>query len=358
MNKKVLIICTSLNMGGTEKQAVWLANKLSDENYKVFFVSLKDAGILSQYLNSNIITKNFKLADAKNTITKVFHFIIGLLQLIKLVNKYKITKTITFLFHSNLVGKFLKIFSIYDNSHIVAFRSDRLSKRDSKVNRLRTFLFKNFILDKKTTVVYNSNSGFKKLNLKSVNQKIIYNHPLNKSQSKNYHANKFIYIGRLDELKNVQNIVLGFKNIKESNVSLDIYGKGPDLPYIQKMIDEHSLEKTITLKGINPSISDNLSKFDALILGSTHEAFPNVLIEAFNAGVIPISTNVGDASWLIGKNRGLLIQGFTSDKISKSILEFLDLNIELRKLHIANGKKFLEENLSETKTFKQWLELI
>ena len=122
-------------MGGTEKQAVWLANKLSDENYKVFFVSLKDAGILSQYLNSNIITKNFKLADAKNTITKVFHFIIGLLQLIKLVNKYKITKTITFLFHSNLVGKFLKIFSIYDNSHIVAFRSDRLSKRDSKVNR-------------------------------------------------------------------------------------------------------------------------------------------------------------------------------------------------------------------------------
>ena len=27
MNKKVLIICTSLNMGGTEKQAVWLANR-------------------------------------------------------------------------------------------------------------------------------------------------------------------------------------------------------------------------------------------------------------------------------------------------------------------------------------------
>ena len=32
MNNSVLIICTSLNMGGSEKQAVWLANKLIEEN--------------------------------------------------------------------------------------------------------------------------------------------------------------------------------------------------------------------------------------------------------------------------------------------------------------------------------------
>ena len=42
MNNSVLIICTSLNMGGSEKQAVWLANKLIEENKKVYFVSLKD----------------------------------------------------------------------------------------------------------------------------------------------------------------------------------------------------------------------------------------------------------------------------------------------------------------------------
>ena len=48
MNNSVLIICTSLNMGGSEKQAVWLANKLIEENKKVYFVSLKDAGIYLQ----------------------------------------------------------------------------------------------------------------------------------------------------------------------------------------------------------------------------------------------------------------------------------------------------------------------
>ena len=60
MNNSVLIICTSLNMGGSEKQAVWLANKLIEENKKVYFVSLKDAGILSTELNPKISVNNFK----------------------------------------------------------------------------------------------------------------------------------------------------------------------------------------------------------------------------------------------------------------------------------------------------------
>ena len=60
MNNSVLIICTSLNMGGSEKQAVWLANKLIEENKKVYFVSLKDAGILSTELSPKISVNNFK----------------------------------------------------------------------------------------------------------------------------------------------------------------------------------------------------------------------------------------------------------------------------------------------------------
>ena len=58
MNNSVLIICTSLNMGGSEKQAVWLANKLIEENKKVYFVSLKDAGILSTELSPKISVNN------------------------------------------------------------------------------------------------------------------------------------------------------------------------------------------------------------------------------------------------------------------------------------------------------------
>lgn len=358
MDKSVLVICTSLNMGGSEKQAVWLSNKLSDNGYRVFFVSLKDAGILSETLNSNIVVKNFKLAKAKNVYYKMFYFILGIIRLIKLVNKYKISKTVTFLFHSNLVGKIVKTFSFHKNVHIASFRSDRLSKRDSNISKLRTLIFRNFILDNNTTVVFNSISGSSKLNLKNTIQEVIFNFPLNPKQDKNIFDNKFVYIGRLDELKNVQNIVLGFTKLETLDATLDIYGKGPDFPKIQEIIEQHSLEDKVSLKGVDADISNNLNNYDALILGSTHEAFPNVIIEAFNAGVIPISTNVGDVEWLIKKERGILIEGFTSSEIAKSMTKFLELDIESRKKYIANGRNFLIKELNEKDIFNQWIDAI
>ena len=47
-SKKILIVCTSLNMGGAENQAVWLANAFNKKGYKVFFISLKQKGILNE----------------------------------------------------------------------------------------------------------------------------------------------------------------------------------------------------------------------------------------------------------------------------------------------------------------------
>ncbi|GIR20535.1 hypothetical protein CM15mP35_07960 [bacterium] len=48
----------------------------------------------------------------------------------------------------NVVGKLLKIISREKILHIATFRSDRLSKRDSKISRFRTLIFKNFVLIK------------------------------------------------------------------------------------------------------------------------------------------------------------------------------------------------------------------
>ena len=207
------------------------------------------------------------------------------------------------------------------------------------------------ILDKNTTVVFNSISGSSKLNLKKTIQEVIFNFPLNPKQDKNIFDNKFVYIGRLDELKNVQNIVLGFTKLETLDATLDIYGKGPDFPKIQEIIEQHSLEDKVSLKGVDADISNNLNNYDALILGSTHEAFPNVIIEAFNAGVIPISTNVGDVEWLINKERGILIEGFTSNEIAKSMTKFLELDIDSRKKYIANGRNFLTKELNEKDIF-------
>ena len=348
-------------MGGSEKQAVWLANKLVQENKKVYFVSLKDAGILSTELSPKISVNNFKLRNAKNPLTKFIYFCLGVIKLSKLTKSNEITTTITFLFHSNVVGKLLKIVSRENILHIATFRSDRLSKRDSKISRFRTFIFKNFVLDKDIFVVFNSMSGLKNMNLKNVNTKVIFNTPLNNVQLSNdtkEKNTKLVFIGRFDELKNVENIVLSMKYLQSEAIVLDIYGKGPDLKSIELAIIENSLQNKVKLKGIDKEIANKLNNYDGLIIASTHDAFPNVLIEAMNAGVVPISTKVGDCGWLLSENRGIFINGFDPESIYLSIKEFHEMDLNKKNTIIKNGKNFINQNLSEEKILKDWLDLL
>ena len=361
MSDSVLIICTSLNMGGSEKQAVWLANKLVEENKKVYFVSLKDAGILSTELSPKISVNNFKLRNAKNPLTKFLYFCLGVIKLARLTNSKEISTTITFLFHSNVVGKLLKVISREKILHIATFRSDRLSKRDSKISRFRTLIFKNFVLDKDIFVVFNSMSGLNNMNLRNVNTRVIFNTPLNNvqlSKDKNEHTTKLVFIGRFDELKNVENIVLSMKYLLNEDIVLDIYGKGPDLASIEQAIIKNSLQNKVKLKGIDKEIANKLSNYDALIIASTHDAFPNVLIEAMNAGVFPISTKVGDCKWLLNENRGIFINGFDPESISLSIKEFYEMDLNKKSEIIINGRNFINQNLSEEKIFKDWLDIL
>ena len=361
MNNSVLIICTSLNMGGSEKQAVWLANKLIEENKKVYFVSLKDAGILSTELSPKISVNNFKLRNAKNPLTKFLYFCFGVIKLVKLTKSKKITTTITFLFHSNVVGKLLKIISREKILHIATFRSDRLSKRDSKISRFRTLIFKNFVLDKDIFVVFNSMSGLNNMNLKNVNTRVIFNTPLNNvqlSKDTKEQNTKLVFIGRFDELKNVENIALSMKYLLNEDVVLDIYGKGPDLTSIEQAISENNLQNKVKLKGIDKDIANKLSNYDALIIASTHDAFPNVLIEAMNAGVVPISTKVGDCEWLLSENRGIFINGFDPESIALSIKKFYEMDLNKKNEIIKNGRNLINQNLSEEKILKDWLEIL
>ena len=361
MSDSVLIICTSLNMGGSEKQAVWLANKLVEENKKVYFVSLKDAGILSTELSPKISVNNFKLRNAKNPLTKFLYFCLGVIKLARLTNSKEISTTITFLFHSNVVGKLLKVISREKILHIATFRSDRLSKRDSKISRFRTLIFKNFVLDKDIFVVFNSMSGLNNMNLKNVNTRVIFNTPLNNvqlSKDTKEQNTKLVFIGRFDELKNVENIALSMKYLLNEDVVLDIYGKGPDLTSIEQAISENNLQNKVKLKGIDKDIANKLSNYDALIIASTHDAFPNVLIEAMNAGVVPISTKVGDCEWLLSENRGIFINGFDPESISLSIKKFYEMDLNKKNEIIKNGRNLINQNLSEEKILKDWLEIL
>ena len=359
-NKKILIICTSLNMGGAEKKSVWLANQLS-EDFKVYFFSLKSSGVLSENLNNDVIIKNFNLVRSKNIFSKLYYVFVGWFRLVKTINDEEIKVVISFLFHSNLYAKLAQIFSSHKFNHIIAVRSDRLSKRGSNQNFFRMIIFKYFIVDKSSKIVFNSKEGQTRFGIKKeYYQKVIYNSPENVPDFNLKKTQKFVFVGRLDELKNTTELVKSINHLNKTghSIELDIYGKGPNYIFLKNYISNNNLTNSVYLRGLDPSISNKLNTYQALILTSTHEGFPNVLIEAMNAKINCISTKVGDVPYLFNENRGLLIDGFDYLSISRALESFLKLEKATKDKIIKNAHEFVCKNLNEEDILNEWLLLI
>lgn len=357
---KILIISTSLNMGGAERQSVWLANKLS-EKYVVYFFSLKSSGVLQQKLNKEVYFKNFKLNRSSNIFSKIFYVCFGSYRLVNLIKEEDISTVFTFLYHSNLLGKIIKFLSKKRIRHIICVRNDRLSKRNSRKNKIRTLIFKKFIIDTNSKIVFNSKAGLKNFNLKKkYNQRIIFNSPNNNPVYVKNKNNKFIYLGRLDELKNTPELLkaVHHQHKKGNKIFLDLYGKGPDYRVLNDFINENNLSEFVKLRGLNPDIPDALSEYSCLILPSTHEGFPNVLIESMKSKTFCISTNVGDSVEILQPNKGIIIDGYSYKDISLGIDKYLSLSNKEIELYLENAYEYVSKNLNEKVIYNDWISLI
>ena len=85
------------------------------------------------------------------------------------------------------------------------------------------FVFKYFVIDKKSKIIFNSTAGFEKFSLKKkYSQKIIYNSPENNPDFNLEKTNKFVFVGRLDELKNTTELVKSIHYLNQKVIRLNL----------------------------------------------------------------------------------------------------------------------------------------
>ena len=138
MNTEIFIITTSLFTGGAERQAIWLANSLQKEGYKVNLMILKKGDELSHLVNENIKVFRFQIySQNSKKLFKLFRLsrlaILSILKIRKTVQNSECENkvTISFMFHSYVFG-FLSNILQKNTKLIYSVRSDRLGKRSSK----------------------------------------------------------------------------------------------------------------------------------------------------------------------------------------------------------------------------------
>lgn len=128
---------------------------------------------------------------------------------------------------------------------------------------------------------------------------------------------RLLFIGRLDVVKNLENIMLASK---KAHLKLDVVGKGPMRDSLEKLAE--GLDVDCQFLGIIPNekLSELMEKYKYFILASFHEGNPKSLLEAMSMECTCIASDVPGIKQIIEHER----TGFLCQTDSNSIASTLN----------------------------------
>lgn len=188
---------------------------------------------------------------------------------------------------------------------------------------------------------------------------------ISKEEAKNKINNRgkiILSIGRLDPWKGFLNLVEVTKDLVSENpdFKLLIIGEGTEKEKLADRIKKLGLEEHIKLIGKveHRRLPLYFQAADIFILNSAQEGFPHVILEAMQAGVAVITTNVGGNPELVEDGiNGILVEYNDKEQIKGALVKLAN-DKNLQNNFIKNSKiklqKFSWEN-SVAETLKALL---
>lgn len=181
------------------------------------------------------------------------------------------------------------------------------------------------------------------------------------AEKKNSETFRVVTVGNLKEQKNHRFLLEAFKELKNENIELDIYGKGPLQEELQEAINENGLK--ITLKGQVTNIQEQVGRYDLFIMSSLYEGFALSVLEAMALGIPTLLTDIPSfkeqcddtAAYYKLNCKNDFIMQLLSLKNNRQQLTFLGRNSRQRALdnftlpkHMAGLKAVYSNALAET----------
>lgn len=138
-----------------------------------------------------------------------------------------------------------------------------------------------------------------------------------------------VSVGNLIELKGHHLVIEALQNLPE--VSLIIIGDGPEAHRLKELVKRYNLESRVRFVGVIPQteLRAYYSAADLLILASSREGWPNVLLEAMACGTPVVATRVwGVPEIVAAPEAGVLVDDRSAAALAQGVRHLLEANIE------------------------------
>ncbi len=111
-------------------------------------------------------------------------------------------------------------------------------------------------------------------------------------------------VARYDPMKDHENLLDALEKLRNSGRFFQCLLVGTGMEKTNKelcaLLKERQLVESVRLLGQRKDIPQIMNALDVHVLSSSSEAFPNVLAEAMACGTPCVTTNVGDAAFIVG----------------------------------------------------------
>lgn len=334
--RSIFHIINGLNNGGAEAVLFRLAT--NDKAVQHTVISLMDSGKYGPLLQEQgveVICLNMPRSSVELS---------GLFKLWRLLRKRKPDAVQTWMYHADFLGGLVaklagikKIFWGIHNTYLIPGKSSRATILTAKlcVKLTRVIPSKIVCCAEKSAQVH-AELGYKKDKMvvigngyllsqfkPDVTTRVLTQKSLGIAENQPF----FGMVGRFDVLKDHKNLLTALGLLKAQGLTFSCALIGPNIDSENKelmaWIKTNRLQESLLLLGQRTDIPALMNAFDVHLLSSQSEAFPNVLAEAMACGTPCVTTNVGDAAFIVG-DTGWVVEPRDPQALADAILEALD----------------------------------
>lgn len=174
-------------------------------------------------------------------------------------------------------------------------------------------------------------------------------HDLNLPFKRNDNSKIVISMGDLIKRKDYETSIKAFSNFLDKNEEKDIHyiicGTGPEESMLKALVRNLNKEKNIHFLGFRNDVENLLKISDVFLFSTIQEGMPRALMEAMNASLICIVSDIRGNNDLILNNQG----GFLFEK--KNVNELTEKLLFVFSNEFNNQKEFINQNLDTLKKY-------
>ena len=299
---KLLFIITSLDTGGAEISLLRLITGLRDN-------SLFDIELLCLTQPKDDLYKEFQKICEVKIFDLNYNTVSNLLKLTNYVRKFRPDIIHSHMVHSNFIGAFLKVFIVKTKLICTAH-----STNEGKFSFLYPLI--SYVADFCTHVSRIALESYLKKSYFDKKKSSYLPNPVPRSAltppvqpSSSDIEFKFFCIGRLVTLKNYDIVIKAAHLMSkgQSNFSITIIGYGPDELKLKRLARDLGISGKVSFLGFREDVNELIINMDCLIIMSSYEGLPTVLLESLQHGKMFITTDVGDCGLIAKECSGSVV---------------------------------------------------